>query len=83
MFPVAVALIAFGYTTVYYAGSMSKAYKAVHKHDLAPNTKGGYPFGVLLGVVRYPMKDALIIGGAPQSFPPFVTGTAGHRPEGQ
>lgn len=83
MFPVAVALIAFGYTTVYYAGSMSKAYKAVHKHDLAPNNIGGFPFGVLLGVTTYRLEANSVIGGAPQSFPPFVTGTAGHRPEGQ
>lgn len=84
MFPVAIVLIAMGYTVLYYAGSMSKTYNAVHDLDLSPNNKGGVPFGVLLGVNRNPR-----VGGGPdvvgqnESFPPFITGTAHHRPRGE
>lgn len=88
MFPLATALVALGYTIVYYAGSMAKAYKAVHKEGLGPNTKGGVPFGVLLGVNRNPTMprggDRL---GEGQAFPPFITGTWGEqgeqRPKGE
>lgn len=88
MFPLAAALIGLGYTIVYYGGSMAKTYKAVHKYSHAPDSKGGIPFGVLIGVNRNP-----VIGrsqenlGEGQAFPPFVTGTWGEngeqRPKGE
>lgn len=84
MFPLAVALIALGYTTVYYAASMSKTFAAVHKENLAPNSKGGIPFGVLLGVNTNPtVPTGLDHLGENQSFPPFVTGTENQRPKGE
>lgn len=83
MFPVAILLIAMGYTIVYYGGSISKAYKAVHDNNLTPDAKGGIPFGVLLGVNTTPRigtgQDNL---GQGQAFPPFITGTENHRPKG-
>lgn len=84
MFPVAIVMIAFGYTLVYFSGSMSKAYKAVHDYNLAPDSKGGIPFGVLLGIVTKPVlpTDADRLGQG-QSFPPFITGTENHRPKGE
>jgi hypothetical protein len=84
MFPVAIVLIALGYTTLYYGASMAKAYKNVHRHNLAPDSKGGIPYGVLLGVIVKPTlpTDAERLGQG-QSFPPFVTGTENHRPKGE
>lgn len=88
MFPLAAALIGLGYTIVYYGGSMAKAYKAVHKNSLAPDSKGGIPFGVLIGVNRNPtMPRGQERLGEGQAFPPFVTGTWGEqgeqRPKGE
>lgn len=88
MFPLAVGLIAIGYTIVYYGGSMAKAFHAVHKYSLTPNSKGGIPFGVLLGVNRNPTvgRDEDNLGDG-QAFPPFITGTWGdngeQRPKGE
>lgn len=84
MFPVAIALMAIGYTILYYGGSVSKAYKAVHEYNLAPNSKGGIPFGVLLGVN---VKPTIAVDeerlGQGQAFPPFVVGTENKRPKGE
>ena len=78
MFPLAVGMIAFGYTLAYFAGSMSKAFTKVHKENLSPNSKGGIPFGVLLGINVNPTlardQDHL---GEGQSFPPFLTTSTG------
>lgn len=84
MFPVAIALMAFGYTLMYYGGSVSKAYKAVHRNNGPPNAIGGIPFGVLLGVnVNPTVPTDLDRLGEGQSFPPFVTGTENQRPKGE
>lgn len=84
MFPLAVGLISLGYTLVYYGGSMAKAWTAVHRYNHTPNSKGGIPFGVLLGVVVNPTMRTDQEGlGQGQSFPPFITGTENHRPKGQ
>jgi hypothetical protein len=80
MFVLGVALVVLGYTTVYYGGSMAKAFNATHAQNLDPNSKGGIPFGVLLGVGKLPTNYS----PAPeqQSFPPLPTGTENHRPKG-
>lgn len=83
MFVVAIALIALGYTTVYYGASMSKAFNAVHAQNLDPQVKGGIPYGVLLGVGKPFIGTTEKDLGQGQSFPPFVTGTENHRPKGQ
>jgi hypothetical protein len=78
MFPLAVGMISLGYTLVYYAGSMAKAFKRVHDENLTPNSKGGIPFGVLLGVNVHPTlsRDQKNLGNG-QSFPPFLTTSSG------
>lgn len=88
MFPVAIALIALGYTVSYWGGSMARAFTVVHRDNLTPDSKGGIPFGVLIGVDRNPVmgRDQKNLGTG-QSFPPFVTGTWGEngelRPKGE
>jgi hypothetical protein len=78
MFPLSIAMIALGYTVLYYGGSMSKAFSKVHKDNLTPNAKGGIPFGVLLGVNVNPTlsRDQNHLGEG-QSFPPFLTTSTG------
>lgn len=83
MFVVAIALIALGYTTVYYGASMAKAFNAVHAQNLDPQVKGGIPYGVLLGVGKPVIGTTNETLGQGQAYPPFVTGTENHRPKGQ
>lgn len=83
MFVVAFALVALGYTAVYYGASMAKAYNAVHDQNLSPNAKGGIPFGVLLGVGKAQIGTSQEALGDGQSYPPLVTGTENARPKGQ
>jgi hypothetical protein len=83
MFIVGIVLVVLGYTVAYYGASMAKAYGAVHTQDIDPSTKGGIPFGVLMGVAKATIPDPQHSANPVQSFPPFVTGTEHHRPKGQ
>lgn len=60
MFIVAIFLIALGYSTLYYGGSMGKTYKLESNRS----KYGGIPFGYLIG---FPVDKS----NPPQSRPPF------------